>query len=324
MTRLISFAGSGLTLAVLTLASPALAAGTGAGTLITNTATATYDEGGTPKTVQSNTVTLRVDELLDVANAALASGNSAVGASATSAVPFRITNSGNGDETFTLAATSAVAGNGFDATVQGIVLDTNGNNAYDPGVDTPLPTGTATPLLAPDAALTAFVLVTLPAGTPDGATGQLRLTATAATGSGTPGTVFAGAGSGGGDAVVGLTTATAPALAALVARAATVTLTKSAAVLDPFGSQRVVPGAVVTYSLVAQVTGSGSLPAVKVTDAIPPGTSYRAGTLTLDGGALTDGADSDGGQASSAGIEVALGSVAAGTSRTVSFKVTIN
>ena len=50
----------------LALAAPAQAGGVTAGTLIENTAIASYDEGGVPRSVNSNTVTVRVDELLDV------------------------------------------------------------------------------------------------------------------------------------------------------------------------------------------------------------------------------------------------------------------
>jgi hypothetical protein len=54
--------------AAAALASPSYAAGTPAGTAIVNTATATYDlPGGGTGTVTSNTVTLKVDELIDVA-----------------------------------------------------------------------------------------------------------------------------------------------------------------------------------------------------------------------------------------------------------------
>src|SRR5436309_14639605 len=49
------------------LAAPAEAAGTAAGTTISNVATATYDlPGGGSGTVQSNIVSLKVDELIDV------------------------------------------------------------------------------------------------------------------------------------------------------------------------------------------------------------------------------------------------------------------
>ena len=48
-------------------ATAAHAAGVVAGTQIANTATATYDSGSASVSIQSNTVTVRVDELLNVA-----------------------------------------------------------------------------------------------------------------------------------------------------------------------------------------------------------------------------------------------------------------
>ena len=304
-------------------ASAAHAAGVIAGTQIANTATATYDSGSASVSIQSNTVTVRVDELLNVAVSSL-SANPTTSGSGTTVLTFQLTNTGNGAEAYNLAADPAIAGNSFDPTVQSIAIDLNGNGIYDSGTDQILAPGTPTSSLAPDASLTVFVITTLPGSATDGQTGQVRLSATSATGSGTPGTVFTGQGSGGGDAVVGASTAFDDALATLIARLAAVNLTKSAAILDPFGTQQPVPGAIVTYALLAMVSGAGSASNLNVTDVIPAGTSYQPGTLTLDGVALSDAADGDTGQASAAGIAVSLGTLAGGSSKTVAFKVKRN
>ena len=304
-------------------ASVAHAAGVAAGTQIANTATATYDSGAASVSIQSNTVTVRVDELLNVAVSSL-SANPTAAAAGTTVLTYQITNTGNGPESFDLSADPAVSGNSFDPALQSIAYDTNGNGVYDPGTDIILATGAPTPAIAPDNALTVFVLTTLPGTATDGQTGQVRLTATSTTGSGTPGTVFTGQGAGGGDAVVGASTALDDALATEIARLAAVNLTKSATILDPFGTQQPVPGAIVTYSLLAMVSGAGMASNLNVTDVIPVGTTYQPNTLTLDGSALSDGVDGDAGQASSAGIAVNLGALAGGTSKTVAFKVKIN
>ena len=304
-------------------ATAAHAAGVVAGTQIANTATATYDSGSASVSIQSNTVTVRVDELLNVAVTSL-SANPTAAAAGTTVLTYQVTNTGNGSEAFDLTADPAVSGNAFNPALQSIAYDTNGNGVYDPGIDVILAAGTPTPAIAPDSSLTVFVLTTLPGAASDGQTGQVRLTATSTTGSGTPGTVFAGQGAGGGDAVVGASTALDDALATEIARLAAVNLTKSAAILDPFGTQQPVPGAIVTYSLLAMVSGAGTASNLNVTDVIPVGTTYQTGTLTLDGSPLSDAADSDTGQASAAGIAVGLGSLAGGTSRTVAFKVKIN
>lgn len=314
---------SALALSCLLSAGQVQAAGVSAGTLIQNTATASYNSGGSSVSVQSNTVTLKVDELLDVAMASQSGVPVSTGAS-TVAVPFALTNSGNGPEAFNLAVDPAVAGNQFDATVQSIVVDSNGNGVYDAGIDAVLGAGSPTPLIAADGSLTVFVLVTAPGSAADGQTSQLRLTAEPATGTGVPGTSFAGQGEAGGDAVVGASGGSGTALASLTASSVSVTLTKSAAIVDPFGGSKPLPGAVVTYTLVASVTGSSTATGLRIVDAIPTGTTYRAGTLTLDAAPLTDGVDGDAGTASAAGIDVALGDVAGGNSKTVTFAVSIN
>jgi uncharacterized repeat protein (TIGR01451 family) len=309
-------------LAGAAFAAPAMATGVPAGVLIENTATATYTANSTTQSVDSNTVTLRVDEVLDVAATSQESGP--VPATTTAVLRFKVTNTGNGPEAFTLTANPAVTGNDFNAVVTGLAIDVNGNGVYDAGVDTALTNGATSAVLAADAPLDVLVLVSIPASAPAHATSRVELSAAATTGTGAAGTLFAGAGVGGGDAVVGASTAIATAQATLTVNKAVVSLAKSAVVADPFGGTRPVPQAIITYSIVANVTGVGTVTGLSVTDAIPAGTSYQPGTLTLEGAALTDAADADSGQGSAAGIAVQLGDVAAGATRTVTFKVRIN
>lgn len=312
-----------IALAMALVPQAAHATGVTAGTLIQNTASATYTSGASGGSVTSNTVTVKVDELLDVAVAGLTTTPLSTG-SGTAVLEYRITNTGNGPEAYNITANPTVAGNNFDAVVQSIVIDSNGNGTYEPGVDTVLPAGSPTPVIPADGSLKVFVLVTLPAGATDGQTSQVRLTADAVTGTGTPGTTIAGAGQGGGDAVVGASGGTGSGLDSLVASLASVGLAKSASIVDPFGGSKPVPGAVVTYTLVATVTGTGQVQSLHVTDAYPAGTTYQAGTLKLDGAALTDVSDADAGLASATGIDVNLGTVAGGSTKTVKFDVKIN
>jgi hypothetical protein len=60
-----------------------------------------------------------------------------------------------------------------------------------------------------------------------------------------------------------------------------------------------------------------------VTDAIPANTRYLANSLTLESAPVSDAPGDDAGEASAGGITVNLGSLPAGTSRTVSFAVQI-
>lgn len=306
------------------LSAPAMAGGVTAGTLIENTAVASYDEGGTPRTINSNTVTVRVDELLDVTLSSLDPGPVAARPGA-AVLTFELTNQGNGPEAFRLLANPAVAGNDFDVVVRAVAIDSNGNGTYDEGVDEILTAPQTTAVLAPDAALTVFVLVTLPEGASDTQTSNVALNAEAVTGTGTPGTAFDGAGVDGGDAIVGTTGAQAVARGALVNTRASVALVKSVSLRDPFGGTSAVPGTIATFTIQAEVSGTGTVANLTVTDAIPEGTTYAPGTLALDGTALSDAADGDAGTASDAqGIAVTLGSLPADTRRSITFDVVVD
>ncbi len=310
--------------AIFTISVPALAEGVSAGTLIENTATATYEDGEGPQTVDSNTVVVRVDELLDVTVTSLDGGP--IGADPGEAVlTFEVTNQGNGPEAYELSVNPAIAGNDFDTIVVNIAVDTNGNGTYDPGVDEILTAPEATQVLEADEALTVFVIVTVPDGVVDGQASDIELTAEAVTGIGVPGTVFAGQGVDGGDAIVGPTGADGSAIGSLLVGITSVDLTKSVSVVDPFGGTSAVPGSIATFTIIATVGGSGSVDDLIVADAIPEGTAYADESITLDGADLTDASGDDAGEGSDAtGISVDLGTVAGGTVHTVTFDVTID
>jgi uncharacterized repeat protein (TIGR01451 family) len=312
--------------ATIAFAEPAQAVGTAAGTTISNTATATYtDAGGNPASVPSNRVDIRVDEILDVTVVSSDPGDVATLPGATNQVlTFTVTNTGNGSEAFRLSPVNAIGGDAFDPTTTSLVIDTNGNGVYDAGVDTVYNAGSNDPVLAPDTSVRIFVLSTVPAAATNGQRGQTDLTATAITGSGTPGTAFAGLGQGGGDAVVGTTTALGRDDGFYIVNAATVAFVKSATVLDPFGGSKPVPGAIITYTLVATVSGSGSLANLAAGDPIPASTTYVPGSITSQATPITDLTDADAGEFAASRVSVRFGTVPGGQTRTVTFKVKIN
>lgn len=307
-------------------ATPALATGTAAGTKIDNTATATYSlPNGGSGNVSSNTVSMTVDELLDVTVAWADGGDVIVQPGLTGQVlTYTVTNTGNGSEAFALTARNSLSGDDFDPTAYTIYLDTNGDGDYDPGIDQAYVAGAGNPVISADGSITVFVVSTIGANTTDGSRAGIDLIAEAATGTGAPGTTFANAGTGGGNAVVGSSGADALDDGYYKVSAATVSLVKSALVADPFGGTTAVPGSTITYTLVATVNGSAVLPNLSIADAIPAGTTYKPGSLTLENSALTDAADTDRGEYNGTAIAVRPGDVAAGQSRTVTFKVTIN
>jgi uncharacterized repeat protein (TIGR01451 family) len=320
------FTKSRLAVAAIALACPVAAYGAGvsAGTLIENTAVASYDDGAGPRTLNSNTVTVLVDELLDVTLASLDPGP--VSARPGEAVlSFELTNQGNGPEAFRLLANPAGSGDDFAVMVSGIAIDSNANGIYDAGVDELLAAPQTTPELAADAALTVFVIVAVPAEVAEADTSAVELVAEAVTGTGAPGTVFDAQGVDGGNAIVGTTGASAIARGELVAGISSVELVKAVSLNDPFGGTSAVPGTIASFTLTATVSGSGSVTGLVVTDPIPEGTTYVPGTLALDGTALTDAADGDAGMLSDAeGIRVELGDVAAGNTHAITFDVSVD
>lgn len=304
------------------IAAPAYAQSVDAGTIIQNTAQATYTTPDGPTTITSNTVELTVDELLDVTLTSLDGG--AISATpGTETLIFELTNTGNGPEAFTLTANPAVVGNDFDTTIDSIAIDSNGNGVYDPGVDEILTGPETTRLLDAGEAITVFVNVIVPDTVADGEQSDIELTADAVTGTGAPGDTFPGQGEGGVDAVVGSTGATATATGSLIAGITSVELIKTQSVVDPFGGNTVVPGSIVTYTITANVSGSGSIDDFIITDAIPTGTTYSAETITLGGSSLTDASGDDAGEADAAGITVDLGIVAAPSSQDITFQVIV-
>lgn len=311
--------------AVLALPQAAMASGTRAGTVINNTAQATYDNGGgSPVTVDSNTHSMTVAELINtVVTWSDPADVSTTPGATTQVLKFQLTNTGNGIETFSLSTNAGIGGDNYDPTVNLIVID-DGDGVYEPTQDTVYTGSAQNPTMNPDANLTIFVISTTPTGVVDGNRGGVKLLAASTTGTGAPGTTFTGAGEGGGDAILGTSGGDDDDDGFYLVSSASVSLLKSAVVLDPFGGTEPVPGATITYSIVATTSGTGSLPNLAINDVIPTGTTYTPGSIRLGGTSLTDAAGDDAGRFASNAISVSLGTVPGGQTRTVSFKVTIN
>lgn len=311
-------------LVALALPSQAEAAGTRAGSTISNTASASFDTGGGTTTIDSNQVDLLVDELLDVTVASNNPADVPTTPGATGQVlSFSVTNNGNGVESFALSTVANIGGDDYDPTVTQLYID-NGDGVFDPATDTLYIPGTNDPELEPDESVTIFVVATTPGSVVDGNRGIVSLIAAAVTGTGAPGDSFPGMGEGGGDAVVGATGADGRDNGAFVVSAATVTLVKSAVVTNPLGTTDPIPGATITYTIVATVAGSGSVSGLAITDNIPANTSYVASSMTLGGTPLSDAVDADAGDFNGTRINVVLGTVAGGQTRTVTFRTTID
>ncbi|MFL6617076.1 MAG: hypothetical protein ACJ8MH_00655 [Povalibacter sp.] len=317
-----------LLLAMLASAT-ARAAGTPAGTSIPSTAQVTYTLGGSSQSTSSNTVTVIVAEILDVVVTVGSTKTVSPGA-AQQALLFTVTNTGNGNEAFPLTALSAgVTGDDFDPQLASTAIYFDSDNSNDfSAADIAYVPGSNDPALAPDANVRVLVLNNIPAVVADGAHGRTQLTATARTGSGTAGTVFAGQGDGGLDAVTGTSGASRTQFGEYIVAGLQLSAVKTQTIVDSFGGTRAVPGARINYQVIVAVAGSGTAPAAVFSDSIPANTSYVAGSLQLNGASLSDLADADVGELVSTPapqVRIQLGDLtqAAGP-QTISFAVTIN
>jgi uncharacterized repeat protein (TIGR01451 family) len=247
---------------------------------------------------------------------------------------LQLTNTGNGPEDFRLAANAAVAGDNFNPSVQDLYLESNGAPGLQMSGATPDTIYAGTDItLAADGIQLCYIVSTIPGGLAVGNIGRVELLADAQTpgaAGSAPGTELANAGAGGIDAIVGTTSADGSATGAYEVSFAAVALAKSIAqIADPYGGDRPYPGAVVTYRLTVDVTGSGTAEAIVITDTIPADMTYVAGSMQLDGVAQTDADDapadtSDFGVTTANTITVNLGDTVAPATRIIEFDTTIN
>lgn len=307
------------------------AAGTAAGTDITNVAEATYkDPDGNDRVARSNPSVVRVDELLDATVALNDAGNVTVASPQSNAVlSFTLTNTGNGPEAFRLSFDATLGGDQFDPTNVRLFLDSDGNGLFDPLVDTAYVASANDPLLAADQSVTVFLVGDIPAAIANNSLALSTLaveavTVLATSGADAPGTNFAGAGANGSAAVVGNSGADATGQNAFIVANVAASLAKTQVIVDPFGGSNPVPGATITYTLNFTASGTGTLTNLLITDPIPAGTTYVPGSLKLNGAALTDTSDTDIGRFTGSGIDVNIGSVTAPSSSVITFDVTIN
>lgn len=342
-----NLAGAGFLLAALA-APVAQAAMTQAGTDITNTANVTYtDPDNNTTTTPSNPSTFKVAEILDVTVTKDQTGPVSVLSPETGKVlSFTVTNTGNGQEVYALTAADSLTGDQFNPTNVKIYIDNNGNGLLDAG-DTLLIPGTNDPSLAPSGqpgdSVKILVVSDIPGGLNNGDLGNVRLSAESKTTQTTPaspdpvGTVFAG--TGGVDAVVGTSGAVADATNGYQVRQFGLALVKSSALTypgKPALDGKAVPGATITYTLTLNATGAGTFNNIVITDNIPAHTTYKAGTLTLNGTPLTDSQNMDAGYVQGGVVRVFpggndtnntptnSGTVTAPSTNVVTFQVTID
>ena len=165
----------------------AQAAGTDAGTAVSNTFTLDYDVGGTPQTQINNTgspTTFTVDRNVDLTVTSQGDVNVSPGATGQELV-FAVRNDGNDNQAYSLAVED-LGGDDFDAGSLSarFYTDAGDDGIFTPGVDDAgagtaytLGSGSATTDVAPDATIWVIISGDIPAGATDGQTDGVILLA---------------------------------------------------------------------------------------------------------------------------------------------------
>jgi len=299
-----------------------------ANSTITNTAAVNYDVGGNAQPpVNSNTDNITVDELVDVDTALQsASPVTVLSGALNQPIRFRITNLGNGSEQFNLSANLTLGGDQFNPTGAEFFID-DGDGIFEPGAGDGAIVTSVT--VAGEAFSDVWLSADIPGAQADGNLGNVSVTATANTGTGIAGFVYAGAGTGGTDVIIGTSGGDDLDTAAYQVSDIQIVVTKTSAILDPFAGNQPVPGATITYTVTVSSSGSGTATSVNVQDDFPANTTYVPASITVNTIAKTDLADGEAAPAcdtstNAGGIYCLLGTLTGTTTNTVTFKVTIN
>ena len=247
------------------------------------------------------------------------------------ALSYRLTNTGNGVQSYDLSRVDAALGGSFQASQSpgaNIYLETGnqlGFQASGPLADAPY--NTASPVnLAPGASVIVYVLSHIPAGTAIASTANQQLVAVsnmAGVAGAATGTILSGAGVGGVDVVVAKPSATAQG-AYIVSNLSTQILKTIANVRDPLGGTLIMSGAELEYQIEVKVSGQGTLIGFILTDPLPAALKYKANTLKINNIAVTDLADSDAGEVVGQTLTVRIPILNAPSTQVISFKVLLD
>ena len=312
------------------LAQHALAVGVAVGTVIENTATVDFVFVNSAETVVSNTTTFQVAERIEVIVTPQSGQVVVLPDDTARSLLFTVTNTGNGAETFQLAINSIVAADDFDpipALPDSIFFDTDSSGDFSTGDVAYVPGGND-PVLLADQSIDVLLVNDIPATVANGDLGRSELTATSATGTGAPGTVYAGLGDGGADAVIGITGGEATEFGEYIAEDLTINVIKTQVVVDPMGGTEAIAGATITYTVTVEVVSIGTATLSSVADLIPTWTTFVPNSITLNGLAISDATDGDAGEYDITGaptVVVRLGDLTLVDGlQTVGFQVTID
>lgn len=332
-------------------ASPALAAGTAAGTTVLNNVTLNYQVGGVDQAPVAASDSFTVDRKVSFSVSEVGSATTQVGPGQANVVTtFLVANTTNAIIDVALAAGQVTGGttshgltDNFDVTTPTVYADSNGNGVFDPASDQTI---SYVDQMAVDSQKTVFIVSVVPLGRLTGDVAGVKLTGTAAEGTaaGSLGPVITattGANTAAVDTVLGegntsngntANDGVDIAYDDYTVQAAALTVTKTSRVVsDPVNlavNPKAIPGATIEYCIaIVNAAGSATATGLSVSDTLPVQTTFVAGSLKIDGtktGSTCDANGVAGGAYSNGVVSGTLSSVAGGASRTLVFQVTVN
>lgn len=324
-------------------ASPALAAGTAAGTVITNDVTVSYEVGGEEQDDATATNQITVDRKIDLTVDRVDDTATSVtpGADA-QAVSFLVENLSNDTLDFELVAAqvttgsaAGIAGNdSFDVSTPLTFYLDDGDNVFDE--TTPI---THLNSLAPDTPVRVWVVADVPTGLANAAIASVTLTATAkendngaalgsnltqsATNTAGEDTIFADGASG----VAGDTARNAAfsAIDDFVVLTATLAAAKTSEVVaGDFATGAAIPGATVEYCIAVSNSGGTAATNINISDELPDEVTFVSAFGVLVGGADCDNPGANTGSEAGGIVSGSIASLAAGSTQTLIFRATID
>ena len=272
-----------------------------AGTNISNIASASYtDSTGNSKTVTSNVVTTTV---LQVASFTLVSDQTkTANANGQVSLSHTLTNTGNGSDTFNVGVvnndTRDSTTDNYDFTGLNVYLDANKDGI--PDSQTPV---TAITLAAGESVNLIVQATTASSNVTAGDLGKLTVSAI----------------SGFDKSITAKNVDTVK-----ITNGAVISLVKSASVRNVDATLASTTAREVEYSLAYQNTGNTTATDVTITDILPAGLTYVAGSATVNGTVLTDGVDADKYNVTSGVVTLVVPTVVANSGGVLKFKVRVD
>jgi uncharacterized repeat protein (TIGR01451 family) len=325
-------------------AAPAFAAGTAAGTIISNTVTVEYQVAGIDQADETASDNITVDRKVDLDVARTDNTATSVTPGSTSqAVTFQIENLSNDTLDFELGAAQTATGSpagisgtdGFNVTAPFTYYLDDGDGVFNGG-DTAI---THLDALAPDTPVTVHtVAASVPAGVANATIAAVTLTATAkeadngaalgsnlteaATNTAGEDTIFAD----GSGATDGSRDAAFSATDDFVVLTATLSAAKTSQIVSgDFGTGAAIPGATIEYCVaVTNAAGGSAASNITISDTLPAEVSYDSGFGVKVGGADCNTPGAGNGSEAGGVVSGSIANLPAGTTQTLIFRAVID